>query len=83
MDIDFAGGPLLAFKLAENRERLILRFWNVLDRPAKGSFKLPDGWTRAERCDALERPQEPLTIVEGRADFAADAKGIFTIALCR
>ena len=83
LEIDFAGGPLLTFKLAEDRNRLILRFWNVSSRPARGSLKLPKGWPRAERCDALERPQEPLTVADGRANFAADARGISTVALCR
>jgi len=83
LEIEFTGGPLLAFKLAEDRKRLILRFWNVLDRPANGSLKLPKGWTRAERCDALERPHNPLTVAEGRANFAADANGILTVAFCR
>ena len=81
LDIDFSGGPLLAFKTAEDGQRLILRFWNVTDRPADGSLQLPPGWARAELCDALERPQKPLDITGGRAHFTADPRAIATLAL--
>lgn len=81
LDIDFAGGPLLAFKVAEDNQRLVLRFWNVLDREAGGSFRLPPGWSRAEACDALERPEKPLDAVQDRVRFTIGPCGIGTIAL--
>jgi len=82
LDVRFAGGPVLALKVAEDGERLILRLWNVLDRPVAGSARLPDGFGRAERCDALERPRQELPVERGRAAFAADPRGILTIAFC-
>jgi len=81
LDIDFAGGPLLAFKVAEDNSRLILRFWNVLDHEARGSFRLPLGWSKAEACDALERPEKPLNVEQNRVTFDAGPRGIATIAL--
>jgi glycosyl hydrolase family 38 len=81
LDIDFAAGPLLAFKTAEDGRRLILRFWNVTDRPAAGSLKLPPGWPRAELCDALERPKKPLDVTNRRVHFTADPHAIVTVAL--
>lgn len=81
MDIDFSGGPLLAFKVAEDDRRLILRFWNVLDREAAGSFRLPSGWSTPEACDALERPEKPLAVVQDRVAFRVGPRGIATVAL--
>ena len=82
-DIAFSGGPLLAFKTAEDNQRLILRFWNVQDHSARGSLKLPSGWTRAERCDALERSMKPLNVREGRIQFEAEPLGILTVAISK
>ncbi len=81
LDIDFAGGPLLAFKVAEDNSRLILRFWNVLDREAHGSFRLPPGWSKAQVCDAMERPEKPLDAAQDRVKFQVGPRGIATIAL--
>jgi len=81
LDIKFSGGPLLAFKVAEDNRRLILRFWNVLNRPIQGSLKQPAGWSRAEICDALERPAKPLETTQGRIRFSAGPLQILTIAL--
>lgn len=81
LDIDFAGGPLLAFKVAEDDRRLVLRFWNVLDRDAGGSFRLPPGWSEAQTCDALERPIKPLDVVKDRVSFRIGPRGIGTVAL--
>jgi hypothetical protein len=83
LDIDFDGGPLLAFKVAEDNRRLILRFWNVRDREVQGSLQLPSGWARAERCDALERPKRPLDVDAHRVRFAAGPRSIATLALSR
>ena len=83
LDIAFDGGPVTAFKLAEDGKRLILRLWNVLDRPVEGSAKLPQGFTRADRCDALERRRAPLPVKRGRVTFDADAQDIVTIAFRR
>ncbi|MFC1633776.1 glycosyl hydrolase-related protein [Planctomycetota bacterium] len=83
LDIDFSGGPLLTFKTAEDNQRLILRFWNVQDRVSQGSLKLPMGWTRAEMCDALERPVKPLDIRESWIRFSAEPRGILTVALSK
>jgi len=83
LEIEFSGGPLLAFKAAEDDQRLILRFWNVQDHATDGSLKLPPGWARAERCDALERPVKPLDAVEGRIRFTAEPRGILTVALSK
>jgi len=83
LDIDFYGGPLLAFKTAEDNRRLILRFWNVRDRAVHGSLRLPPGWTRAEICDALERSLKPLDVAENQIQFGAEPRGILTIALSK
>lgn len=83
LELDFPGGPLLAFKVAEDDRRLILRFWNVLNRAVQGSLKLPAGWTQAELCDALERSGKPLDAVEGRIRFNAGPLEIRTIALAK
>lgn len=81
LDIDFDSGPLTAFKIAEDNRRLILRFWNVVNRTAYGSLKLPPGWAQAEICDALERPRKKLDAVDGRVRFSAGPLGILTVAL--
>lgn len=81
LEIKFSGGPLLAFKAAEDNRRLILRFWNVLNRAIPGSLKLPPGWSRAEICDALERPGKPLDATDGIIRFNANPLEILTIAL--
>ena len=83
LDINFSGGPLLAFKTAEDNQRLILRFWNVEDHEAQGSLKLPAGWTRAEICDALERPVKPLNVHKNRIRFNTEPLGIVTVALSK
>ena len=83
LEIDFSGGPLLAFKVAEDNRRLILRFWNSLDRVIQGSLKLPPGWSRAEVCDALERSGKPLDTTEGIIRFNANPLEILTIALTK
>jgi alpha-mannosidase len=81
LDINFAGGPLLAFKVAEDNDRLILRFWNVLDCETRGSFRLPSGWLGAEFCDAMERPEKSLNATQGRVTFDVGPRGIGTVAL--
>ena len=83
LDIDFSGGPLLAFKVAEDNRRLILRFWNVYNRDVQGSLKLPPGWSRAEICDALERSMKPLDAAEGRIRFGVEPLEILTVALVK
>jgi hypothetical protein len=83
LDIDFPGGPVLALKVAEDGQRLILRCWNVLERSVEGSLKLPRGWVRAEMCDALERPMGPLPVSQQRVKFTAPPRGINTVAICR
>ena len=83
LDIEFPGGPLLAFKTAEDNQRLILRFWNVQDHAAQGSLKLPTGWAHAEVCDALERPKKRLDVHENRIRFSAEPQGILTLALSK
>jgi len=83
LDIDFPGGPLLAFKVAEDNRRLILRFWNVLNRPIQGSFKQPSGWSGAEICDALERPVRQIDVTNGAIRFGAEPLEILTIALAK
>jgi len=83
LEIDFSGGPLLAFKIAEDNRRLILRFWNVLDRVIQGSLKLPPGWPRAEVCDVIERSNKPLDTTEGIVRFNANPLEILTIALTK
>jgi hypothetical protein len=83
LDINFSGGPLLAFKVAQDNQRLILRLWNVLNRNVQGSLKLPSGWFGAEICDALERPVKPLEDIEGIIRLTAKPLGILTIALTK
>jgi hypothetical protein len=81
LEINFPGGPLLAFKVAEDNQRLILRFWNVVNGLTQGSLKLPSGWSRAEICDALERPKEPLETRDGAIRFNVEPLEVLTIAL--
>lgn len=81
--IDFPGGPVLACKTAEDGQRLVLRLWNVRNEACKGSLKLAPGFKRAERCDALERPQQGLRVRDGRVHFDAGSRAIVTIAFCR
>jgi hypothetical protein len=83
LDIDFSGGPLIAFKVAEDNQRLILRFWNVLNRPIQGSLKSITGWPKAEICDALERSGKSLNTSEGRVRFSIGPLEILTIALAK
>jgi alpha-mannosidase len=83
LEIDFDGGPVISFKVAADGQRLVLRLWNVLDRPVAGSVRLPAGFGSAERCDALERAQDELPVARGRAAFTARPRGILTIALRR
>jgi alpha-mannosidase len=83
LEIDFSGGPLLAFKVAEDNRRLILRFWNTLNRVIAGSVRLPPGWSGAEICDALERSVRPLDATEGIVRFNANSLEILTIALMK
>jgi hypothetical protein len=81
LDIKFPAGPLLAFKVAEDQQRLMLRFWNVLNRPAQGSLQLPANWQAAEVCDALERPLTTLSVTDGAIKYSAGPLQILTIAL--
>ena len=81
LEIDFSGGPVLAFKVAEDNRRLIVRFWNVTDKPVGGSLRLADGWAGAERCDALERAIGSLDVVDRRVQFEAEPWGIATVAI--
>ncbi|MBN1248091.1 MAG: hypothetical protein JXC32_10570 [Anaerolineae bacterium] len=81
LDIIFPGGPVLAFKAAQDGQRLILRLWNVLERPVAGSMKLPIGYNRGDLCDALERPQRGLAVENGRVAFDAGAGALITLAL--
>ncbi len=83
LEVRFDGGPVTAFKAAEDGERLIVRLWNVLDQPVRGSLRLPAGFAHAQRCDALERPKDPLAVEQGRAQFDVERRGILTLALCR
>jgi hypothetical protein len=83
LDVAFDGGPVTALKVGEDGQRLILRLWNVRDRPVKGMLRLPAGFVRAQRCDALERPLDDLPVTRGRVAFAAQAYSLLTIALCR
>ena len=83
LNIDFPGGPLLAFKVAEDNRRLVLRFWNVVKETITGSLTLPSGWQKAEICDALERPLKPLISTDNTVRFSAEPLDILTIALVR
>ncbi len=83
LNIDFAGGPLLAFKVAEDDQRLVLRFWNVQDRSVSGSIALPSGWRNVAVCDALERSIRPITVTNNTAYFSAEPLEVLTLALSR
>ena len=83
LDIAFDGGPVTALKLAEDGERLVLRLWNVLERPVGGTARLPVGFARAERCDALERPLDGLPGEGGRIEFTVPARGFLTVAFAK
>ena len=74
--------PLLAFKVAEDNDRLILRFWNVSNRIATGSLRTPAHWSRVTLCDALERFQKPVGESDnGRVCFTAGPSEIVTLSL--
>ncbi|MHB1319124.1 MAG: glycosyl hydrolase-related protein [Anaerolineae bacterium] len=81
LDIEFTGGPVLTLKTAEDGRRLILRLWNVLAQPVPGTVGLPEGFSGAEVCDALERAQHDLPIDAGRGVFTAGPHSIVTLAL--
>jgi len=83
LEISFPGGPVTAFKLAEDGRRLVLRLWNLLDRPVVGSVNLPRGFSRAEICDALERRRKELPVKRRRTIFTAGKRAILTIAFRR
>ena len=81
LDISFDGGPVTALKVSEDGKRIIVRLWNVRERPASGSLKLPDGWTTAQACDALERPLAHLQVRDARAEFTLPGHTILAIGL--
>ena len=81
LDFDFPGGPLVSARPGGEGGGLVLRFWNTLDRPVSGGLRLLPGFTRAERCDALERPLGSLPAREGRVHFEAGPRGLATVAL--
>jgi len=83
LEVRFDGGPVIAVKVAEDGERLIVRLWNLLNRVAKGSLRLPMGFAYAQCCDALERPIDSLVVEQGCVQFGVDGRGIMTVALCR
>jgi alpha-mannosidase len=83
LEVHFEGGPVVAFKVAEDGERLILRLWNLVNQTVRGWLRMPVGFAHAQRCDALERPLDVLIVDQGRAQFDAERRGIVTIALCR
>jgi len=83
LEVRFEGGPVIAFKVAEDGERLIVRLWNLLNRTAEGWLSLPVGFAHAQRCDALERPVDSLVVEQGCAHFDVERRGIMTVALCR
>ena len=78
--IDFAGGPVVALKVAEDGERLVIRLWNVLEQPVTGSLLPPTGYTRFEICDALERAQSEASVCDGRVSFTVEGQSIATLA---
>jgi hypothetical protein len=83
LEVAFGGGPVVAFKVADDGKRLILRLWNVLDRPEQGTARLPEGCVRAEQCDALKRRIGDLGVERGRMVCTVSARGIGTVAFCR
>jgi hypothetical protein len=83
LELDYTAGPLLSCRRIESQNGLALRFWNVLDQPAIGSLRLPQGYRTAERCDALGRTFDPLAIDEQRVRFTVPARGTATVALKR
>ena len=80
LEVDFAGGPVTAFKIAEDGKRLILRLWNLLDRPISGSTRIPSDYTRAETCDGLERRLGELPVERHRVDFTVAARALLTLS---
>lgn len=81
--VNFEGGPVTAFKCAEDGERLILRVWNVQDHPVTGSTKLPRSYKSAEITDALERHLSNAEVVEGAVRFTAPAASLLTLAFLK
>ena len=49
LGISFEGGPVTAVKLAEDKHRLIVRLWNVLDHSVSGSLEMPERFLRGLR----------------------------------
>jgi len=74
-------GAVTAVKVAEDGKRVIVRFWNPSDRAEEGSLRLPNGFEKAELCDALERAVAPLAAVGGRISFSVASRSIVTVAL--
>jgi hypothetical protein len=83
LEVAFEGGPVVALKVAEDGKRLILRLWNVLDRPVQGTARLPEGFVRAEQCDALERRIGDMGMAQGRVVYTVSGRAIGTVAFCR
>jgi hypothetical protein len=83
LEIDYGAGPLLSCRAMREGDGLLLRFWNVLDQPAKGTLLIPEGYRGAERCDALGRRVAPLALDGRRVRFDARPRGLVTIVLRR
>ncbi len=83
LNINFEGGPVTAFKCAEDGERLILRVWNILDHPVMGTVDLPQAYQSAEITDALERRLGHVAVIEGVVMFTAPADSLLTLAFVK
>lgn len=81
LQLEFAGGPVTALKVAEDGRRVIVRCWNAGDRAEPLSLRLPPGWTGAEVCDALERPIGVVEPRDGRVSVPVEPHALVTIAL--
>lgn len=68
-------------KMAEFGAGLILRFTNPVDTPQPLHMRLPEGYTHVRLCDACERPQTALSIVDDRLELTLKGHELVTLLL--
>jgi alpha-mannosidase len=75
------GFCLSAIKQAEDGQGLIVRGYNVTQRPLEVVLRLARTWRRATRVNLNEEPQEELALEGNSVRFVAQPKQIVTVQL--
>jgi alpha-mannosidase len=81
MELDGQGATLEALKRSEDGTGLIARIWETHGRNGTVSVRLPDGTSRAQIVNLLERNPQPLTIEDGKVQLALAPFQIVTLKL--